>query len=389
MSIALNPQQITLAQNLTQFPEELYDVADTLEILDLSNNKLRALPCDFHRFKKLRILFLSNNQFTTFPSILAACESLSMVGFKSNQITTIDDNAFPSQLRWLILTHNKLQTLPNSLGKLPKLQKLMLAGNQLRTLPDLSGCKNLELLRIAANSLPELPATIAELKQLAWLAYAGNPFCKRLHVQTNLLREFDWSVLRLHEELGSGASGRIWRARNHSMDNHLEEYAVKVFKGNITSDGYPEEEIHTWERVGTHPHMVTVRGRITNHPDNSKGLVFDLMPRSFTHLGSPPSYESCTRDTYAADVSFTPTQVTKIISQLNAVVSHLHERGVLHGDIYAHNILRNTSDDIVLSDFGAASPYDTNDRRWAQVLVDIERRACTHLRDELNMRIAR
>lgn len=44
------------ACGLTSFPSEIFDMADSLEILDLSGNQLSSLPDDLWRLHKLRIL---------------------------------------------------------------------------------------------------------------------------------------------------------------------------------------------------------------------------------------------------------------------------------------------------------------------------------------------
>jgi Leucine-rich repeat (LRR) protein len=49
--------RLSISSDLKIFPPEIFDLADTLEILNLSNNKLSMLPDDLGRLKKLRILF--------------------------------------------------------------------------------------------------------------------------------------------------------------------------------------------------------------------------------------------------------------------------------------------------------------------------------------------
>lgn len=82
----LGSQRLNLSCGLTSFPEEIYTLADTLEILDLSRNALSELPDDLPRLHKLRILFCSDNQFTRLPAVLGKCQNLSMIGFKANRI---------------------------------------------------------------------------------------------------------------------------------------------------------------------------------------------------------------------------------------------------------------------------------------------------------------
>lgn len=145
-------RRLKLCCGLTRFPTEIYDLADTLEILDLSGNQLSELPEDLHRLKKLRIIFCSDNRFTELPAVLGRCAELSMVGFKANQIRRVPPASLPEKLRWLILTDNEIEELPSELGACLQLQKLMLAGNKLRVLPEsLVNCQRLELVRIAAR----------------------------------------------------------------------------------------------------------------------------------------------------------------------------------------------------------------------------------------------
>lgn len=170
-------KRLDLSAGLTEFPPEIFELADSLEILNLSDNLLCQLPDDLDRLCHLRILFCSANRFVEFPTVLQKCKSLEMVGFKSNQICHVPEGALPRLLRWLILTDNRLESLPDDLGDCLRLQKLMLAGNRLRALPaSLANCTELELLRISANTLEQMPAWISGHPKLAWLAFGGNPF---------------------------------------------------------------------------------------------------------------------------------------------------------------------------------------------------------------------
>lgn len=252
-------RQLKLACGLTEFPREVFELADTLEILDLSGNALSALPDDFARLHKLRILFASNNPFTELPEVLGQCRQLSMVGFKANRIATVAGNALPPHLRWLILTDNQIDALPPQIGDCAHLQKLMLAGNRLRFLPEeLAVCSRLELLRLAANRLDELPAWLFRMPRLAWLAYAGNPFGDALEAAAltdTPIAEIDWDDLRLQEQLGEGASGVIYRAGLRERDGTSRPVAVKLFKGAVTSDGLPDCEMAACIRAGGHANL--------------------------------------------------------------------------------------------------------------------------------------
>ena len=122
-SLLTGDTTLSLSCKLTTFPREIFDLADTLEVLNLTGNLLNSLPDDFDRFKKLRILFLSENNFEEIPAILAKCTSLTMIGFKANKISLFGENVLPLKTQWLILTDNKIEKLPDSIGELKKLQK--------------------------------------------------------------------------------------------------------------------------------------------------------------------------------------------------------------------------------------------------------------------------
>ena len=51
---------LKLSCSLTIFPKEIFDLVDTLEILDLSCNHLSQLPDNFSDLKKLKIAFFSD-----------------------------------------------------------------------------------------------------------------------------------------------------------------------------------------------------------------------------------------------------------------------------------------------------------------------------------------
>jgi Protein tyrosine and serine/threonine kinase len=378
-------RRLQLRAGLTEFPAAIFDLADTLEELDLSGNALTALPADLHRLRRLKVLFASNNPFTELPPALGRCPQLELVGFKACRIDRVGPEALPEQLRWLILTDNRLADLPEALGQRPRLQKLMLAGNRLSRLPlGLRSAAQLELVRIAANAFERFPALLAELPRLAWLAVAGNPFSDALEAQ-GVARHpgacIDWSALTLHERLGEGASGLIHAATWRRVPP--ADVAVKLFKGAVTSDGLPRSEMTASIAAGTHPHLIGIEGRIVGHPQGVDGLVMARVGREFQTLAAPPSLSSCTRDVYAADLRLAPTVALRVGQGLAAAVAHLHERGILHGDLYGHNTVVNDDGDARLGDFGAASFLPVGDATLSGALRRMEMRALAVLLGEL------
>jgi hypothetical protein len=376
--------RLQLSCNLTDFPAEIFSLADSLEILDLSGNALSSLPDRLPELRKLKILFCSDNHFTELPRVLGQCKNLSMIGFRNNRITHIAPEALPPLLRWLILTGNQLSALPSELGHRPYLQKLMVAGNRLQALPqELSLCKNLELLRIAANRFDVLPEVLFKLPRLSWLSYSGNPFCSH-DEQTALadtpVKQIPWSSLSLQQKLGEGASGVIYQAVWHAVTPI--PVAVKLFKGELTSDGLPISEMAACMRAGIHPNLIKVLGKIGDHPEGVNGLVMSLVDASYRNLAGPPSFSSCTRDVYADDLRLSFSEMLSIVSGIAGVAQQVHANGIMHGDLYAHNILLGQNGDALLGDFGAAC-FKPTDAAHSHAFEKIEVRAFGYLLEEL------
>ena len=375
-------RRLKLSCGLSEFPSEIFDLADSLEILDLSGNALSMLPDDLPRLYKLRIIFCSDNLFTTLPAVLGSCRELSMIGFKANRIRHVPAAALPPKLRWLTLTDNCIEVLPDELGQCGQLQKLMLAGNCLSHLPaSLADCHRLELVRIAANRFTALPAVLLSLPRLGWLAYAGNPFTQAQELAAladAATAGVAWTRLELAQQLGEGASGVIYQARLDGQD----AVAVKVFKGAMTSDGLPRSEMAACVSAGAHAGLIPILGTLDAHPQQAMGLVMPLIDAAFRNLAGPPSLQSCTRDVYAEDLRFSTQQALAIAHGIASAVSQLHARGIVHGDLYAHNILHADAGACLLGDFGAASMFVPGSPEGA-LLQGIEARAFGVLLGEL------
>jgi hypothetical protein len=379
---------------LDEFPREIFALADTLTMLDLSGNRLRTLPDDLPRLRALRTLFCSNNLFETLPAALGTCPELDLVGFKANAIAHVPAEALSPRLRWLILSDNRVEAMPETLGACRGLRKLALAGNRLTALPrGIANCEALELARLSANRFARiedaLPGDLLALPRLAWLAYAGNPF--NLQQEASALAatpiaHIAWDELQLGELLGEGASGHIHAARWRPARGQDTPVAVKLFKGAVTSDGLPGSEMAACIAADVHAHVIGVAGRIAGHPQGAQGLVMGLIPPRYRSLAGPPSLASCTRDVYAPELRLAARDACAIARGARDALAHLHAQGLMHGDFYAHNLLVDDEAHALLGDFGAASFLPESDPARVEALERIDRRALGVLIDELAQR---
>jgi serine/threonine protein kinase len=221
---------------------------------------------------------------------------------------------------------------------------------------------------------------------LSWLAFAGNPFCADLeaaaltHAATQAIA---WADLDVQALLGEGASGLIYRAKVIAPASASSPLAVKVFKGALTSDGLPLSEMAASLQAGAHPNLVAVHAPVTGHPDGKQALAMPLVSPDFPNLAGPPSLVSCTRDVYAPNTRLSLPALLRMAHSIASAALHLHQCGLTHGDLYAHNILHTTNGHALLGDFGAAGLFDVNDIQKAHALQRLEVRALGHLLAEL------
>lgn len=73
-------------------------------------------------------------------------------------------------------------------------------------------------------------------------------------------------------------------------------------------------------------------------------------------LGQPPSFATITRDSFPEGQRFTLAFILRCLVDIASACCHLHgSAGLMHGDLYAHNILTSEEGAALLTDFGAAS----------------------------------
>ncbi|GIF70593.1 serine/threonine-protein kinase [Asanoa siamensis] len=154
----------------------------------------------------------------------------------------------------------------------------------------------------------------------------------------------------LVEQIGSGASGTVWRAHSQATG---EQVAIKLLREELV----PQPKAVTrfvQERAILaaleHDSIVPVRELLTI--GESLGLVMELVPG-----GSM-------RDVLRANGPLTPAEAATVMAEVADGLSHAHRLGVVHRDLKPDNILvRNadaldTAPGVRLTDFGIARVVD-------------------------------
>ncbi len=340
----------------TYIPDEVFQFAKEIKILDITGGSVSELPPDFLSLDNLFTVFFWENNFREFPQILSQCKNLKIISFKNGILENITEDAFPESLEWLVLTNNPhLQKIPHSIGKLRSLRKLALTGTRISTLPEsLKECIHLEFLRLSACQFTtDFPEWIQDFPKLAWFAGAGNPN-SIISTEVSSTYEFDLSDIVIDEKINESQSSVVSLAHLRSTSQSI---VVKVFKDLITSDGFPMDDIRASFALGQHPNIVHMLGKV--RWGDTPTLVSVPIPETYTKLWLPPTLESCTRATYPPDATFSIDFIIRVLRDIASAGAHIHARGISHGDLYAHNILVDPSGNAILCDFWAATFYDS------------------------------
>jgi Leucine-rich repeat (LRR) protein/predicted Ser/Thr protein kinase len=328
---------------LTELPSGVSRLT-ALTNLDVSLNRLTTLPDGIGNLKALVALNAMGNKLESLPDGLGGLASLRRLGLKGNELKTLPASIGNLKLlKELFLTDNLLESIPEEIGGCEALVKLQASHNSLRSLPaSLGSLPHLELLRVACCEIVEIPQAVTASSSLAWLSLATNPTCKPSPRPSRWSGTVKLKDVAIGMKLGDGASGEVFSA---TWKNR--QVALKLFRGDRSPDGHSDDEIGIACALSD-KHLIKVLARIAE----PLGIIMEYVDGK--PMAEKPNSESLLRCRWEQGVSFSLEFVLNVASGLASALEAMHSKGVIHGDVYAHNVLADAEGKVVLCDYGAA-----------------------------------
>lgn len=194
-------RDLKLGGNLFYGPlDDSFTNLTNLEIVDLHDNNISALPANITKMRKLRIMNLNENNFESLPFTTLAQLPLTELIVRKNKLSGVlieDADALFQNLQTLDVSSNQITHLlapgKNSALAMPSLNQLCVSMNRLQELPDVSLCGNLLSLSADENSITAVPDGLTSLLKLRHIDFSSNdlrvipPEISRMH-SLNMLR---------------------------------------------------------------------------------------------------------------------------------------------------------------------------------------------------------
>lgn len=163
---------------------------DALNLLNISETSLKALPIEISNLINLQTLLLYGNEITTIPDSIGQLTKLKVLDLSRNQLEEIPDTiAQLSNLQTINVSNNQLTAFPE-LKNFTKLSMIDLSGNQLNEFPPIysDANSNLSEIYLKENSIESIPYGIDALVALKHFSMAKNKVKKVPKSLTNITK---------------------------------------------------------------------------------------------------------------------------------------------------------------------------------------------------------
>jgi len=179
--------------------------------------------------------------------------------------------------------------------------------------------------------------------QHEYLSFAGLPGQEAGSFRSDSLPA-RWGHLVVIEKIGQGAFGEVFRAEDPRLDR---EVALKLFHSwwvnpsqqlsRIIEEGRLLAHIH-------HPNVVAIHGAV--HHEGRAGIWMELIDGTTL------------KEILAAQGPLHPDEAMAISRDVCRALAAIHGSGVIHRDVKASNVMRETGGRIVLMDLGVSCEID-------------------------------
>ena len=221
-------RDLKLAKNQLQGPfSQKIGQLGKLEVLDIHENTITALPETVEGLKRLRVLNVGQNQLTELPFEILCTLPLREIIAPKNKLqgalipATVDKL---DTLQELDVVGNALTSLGEKLT-LPALKTLSISMNRIKNLPDVSSWQSLLTLSAEDNSISEFPLGFTELKNVRNVDLTGN------------------NISRLDEKIGLMDSLFTFRIANNPLrERKFLNMTVEDIKRDLRSRCEPEPQ---------------------------------------------------------------------------------------------------------------------------------------------------
>lgn len=147
-----------------------------------------------------------------------------------------------------------------------------------------------------------------------------------------------WGHLKIVDRIGQGGFGTVYRAYDPLLERDVALKLKRIDQQDATRNSVYIEEARRLARVH-HPNVLAIHGVGVN--DHRVGIWADLVD------GQTVS------DLLAGQKTFDRSRCMDLLEQLNSALTHVHDNGLVHGDIKSDNVMIR-GDSAILMDFGAA-----------------------------------